>query len=322
MAEREWNPKIGDKVYCVCEYYTSDYTMRYKGLEGFRNYGLEVVESIVKSPYKWKSGGLGCVSVCLHREVGDNANNLFYWKKSDLGTRLFSTREEAAAVADVRAHNMDLGMWGKKYENRPMYKNWLHWEKPEMRKNGAEATKTPENGAKTRERTKRKSKQVFKRKAELPEEIYTQWRDGKLTTAEGAKIIGVAAVTFEKYAYEQIKARGEKHTGYSGNRKKLEIENFEENYQKWRDGKLSGVDAAERCKVSQATFTKYANEQLKARGESKKSSPHCPLPDNFYEIFAKVDSGRIPIAEGARQCDMPYRRFLYQVERVRNEKKK
>ena len=35
MAEREWNPKIGDKVYCVCEYYTSDYTMRYKGLEGF-----------------------------------------------------------------------------------------------------------------------------------------------------------------------------------------------------------------------------------------------------------------------------------------------
>lgn len=129
MAEREWNPKIGDKVYCVCEYYTSDYTMRYKGLEGFRNYGLEVVESIVKSPYKWKSGGLGCVSVCLHREVGDNANNLFYWKKSDLGTRLFATREKAAAVADVRAHNMDLGMWGKKYENRPMYKNWLHWEK-------------------------------------------------------------------------------------------------------------------------------------------------------------------------------------------------
>ena len=45
MAEREWNPKIGDKVYCVCEYYTSDYTMRYKGLEGFRNYGIEVVES-------------------------------------------------------------------------------------------------------------------------------------------------------------------------------------------------------------------------------------------------------------------------------------
>lgn len=89
MAEREWNPKIGDKVYCVCEYYTSDYAMRYKGLEGFRNYGLEVVESIVKYPYKWKSGGLGCVSVCLHREVGDNANNLFYWKKSDLGTRLF-----------------------------------------------------------------------------------------------------------------------------------------------------------------------------------------------------------------------------------------
>lgn len=263
MAESEWNPKIGDKVYCVCEYYTSDYMMRYKGLEGFRSYGLEVVESIVKSPYKWKSGGLGCVSVCLHREVGDNANNLFYWKKSDLCTRLFATREEAAAVADVRAHNMDLGLWGKKYENRPMYKNWLHWEKPEMRKNGAEATKSPENGAKTRERTKRKSKQVFKRKAELPEEIYTQWRDGKLTTAEGAKIIGVAAVTFEKYAYEQIKARG----------------------------------------------------------ESKKSSPHCPLPDNFYEIFAKVDSGRIPIAEGARQCNMPYRRFLYQVERVRKEKK-
>lgn len=74
--------KIGDKVYCVCEYYTSDYTMRYKGLEGFRNYGLEVVESIVKYPYKWKSGGLGCVSACLHREVGDNANNLFYWKRA------------------------------------------------------------------------------------------------------------------------------------------------------------------------------------------------------------------------------------------------
>lgn len=92
-----WKPAVGDHVYHICEYNVMDIELKIKGLEGFRTYGIEVVESVVEKPYRWKSCGMGCTTVCEKREVGDNANNLFFWKPSDYGKRLFATREEAAA---------------------------------------------------------------------------------------------------------------------------------------------------------------------------------------------------------------------------------
>lgn len=312
----EWNPKIGDKVYCVCEYYTSDYTMRYKGLEGFRNYGLEVVESIVKSPYKWKSGGLGCVSVCLHREVGDNANNLFYWKKSDLGTRLFPTREEAAAVADVRAHNMDLGMWGKKYENRPMYKNWLHWNDEEKK-----AQKKQETQKITQKQVQKpKRNRVYKRKNELPEELYTRWRDGKITAVDAAKEIGVSCTTFEKYALEILKARGEIHT-YASNKKGLP-EGFNEAYEEWKAGKINEAEAGKKCKMNHARFRREAIKRLEESGETKqrKDGYGTHFPDNFREVCDLVLAGEITAAVGAKRCSTPYTTFYSWIQREKAER--
>lgn len=255
----EWSPKIGDKVYCVCEYYTSDYTMRYKGLEGFRNYGLEVVESVVKSPYKWKSGGLGCVSVCLHREVGDNANNLFYWKKSDLGTRLFSTREEAAAVADVRAHNMDLGLWGKKYENRPMYKNWKHWGL-----NLPPVTKVNKFAPDTKKRKGFQPRPL----PENFEEVYPKWRDGEYTNAQAAKLLNLPQTTFACVVKRELAKRGEKHSLKNCGARKPLPEGFNDVYEEWECGEISGAQAARQLGMEYTTF-KYNAEKLFRKREAE-----------------------------------------------------
>lgn len=110
-----WKPAVGDHVYHICEYNVMDIELKIKGLEGFRTYGIEVVESVVEKPYRWKSCGMGCTTVCEKREVGDNANNLFFWKPSDYGKRLFATREEAAALAEQRANDMDHGL-GSRYD--------------------------------------------------------------------------------------------------------------------------------------------------------------------------------------------------------------
>lgn len=51
MNERRWAPQIGDHVYHICEYNVMDIELKIKGLEGFRTYGIEVVESVVEKPY-------------------------------------------------------------------------------------------------------------------------------------------------------------------------------------------------------------------------------------------------------------------------------
>lgn len=134
MSEQKWVPKIGDHVWHVCEYVVSSATLKAKGLEGFRNYGIEVVESVVKAPYHWENADQGCMSVSERREVGDNANSEFYWKVSDYGRSVFSTKEEAAVLAGERAHDMNRGISSTKYISRPMYKNWMHWNDEAGRK--------------------------------------------------------------------------------------------------------------------------------------------------------------------------------------------
>ena len=65
MNERKWTPQIGDHVYHICEYNVMDIELKIKGLEGFRTYGIEVVESVVLRPYRWKSYGVGCETACF-----------------------------------------------------------------------------------------------------------------------------------------------------------------------------------------------------------------------------------------------------------------
>ena len=74
------------------------------------------------------------MSVSERREVGDNANSEFYWKVSDYGRSVFSTKEEAAVLAGERAHDMNRGISSTKYISRPMYKNWMHWNDEAGRK--------------------------------------------------------------------------------------------------------------------------------------------------------------------------------------------
>lgn len=181
----KWRPEKGDKVYHVCEFFVNGFTLRQKGLEGFRTFGIEVVESTVKVPYRWKNVGTGFVSVVEKRDVGDNANNLFYWKPSDCGKHVFATREEAAAMADIRAQEMDRAL-GSKYENHPMYKNWLHWG------DKTEATKSHQ----------------------LPEtfsmEAYEKWVKGEITSAEAGEMCSMAKSTFAKHASRLAKERGDR----------------------------------------------------------------------------------------------------------------
>ena len=84
----------------MCVYALNNVTLKAKGLEGFRNHGVEVVESVVKSPYHWKNADQGCMSVSERRDVGDNANSEFYWKVSDYGCSVFPTKEEAAVLKE------------------------------------------------------------------------------------------------------------------------------------------------------------------------------------------------------------------------------
>lgn len=55
-------------------------------------------------------------------------NNIHHWERLALGRAVFLSKEEAAEEADNRAHNIQLGYHCSKFSQRPMYKNWLHWQ--------------------------------------------------------------------------------------------------------------------------------------------------------------------------------------------------
>ncbi len=241
----DWKPKKGDKVYHICEFQVSNYTLKQKGLEGFRNYGIEVVESTAKEPYKWKKGGLGCVSVAEKRDMGDNANNLFYWKKADYGTRLFATREEAAAVADIRAHEMDLAMWGTKFENRPMYKNWMHWgDKRTFKANRAKPHRLPESFSMA---------------------VYEKWINGEITAKQAGAMCGMAESTFAGHGYKLAKGRGD-HRKRKKWHKPLP-ENYNDVYERFEAGQITKKEAAKECNVHVDTFIRWAETTYQKRAE-------------------------------------------------------
>lgn len=255
MSEQKWVPQIGDHVWHVCEYFVSGFTMKMKGHEGFRTYGVEVVESIVRSPFFQTYGGRGCVSVSEKREIGDNANNMFYWKPNDYGRVVFPTKEEAAVLAEERAHDMDRGISNTKYSDKPMYKNWAHWSDEEGRK----AIQQSVIKAKGRKRgpERKPSPEGF-------EEAYIGWRNGELSSAEAAHACSMAQTSFQEAAKRELTKRGE-------NRKKLvkrhrtSPEEFQKAYELWRSGKTTVAEAARLCAMDYTSF--YTRAHKKQREE-------------------------------------------------------
>lgn len=73
----------------------------------------------------------------------------------------------------------------------------------------------------------------------------------------------------------------------------------EELYMRWRDGKITAVDAEKEIGVSCTTFKKYACEILKARGETNTyASNKKGLTENFEEAYEEWKAGKINAAEG------------------------
>ncbi len=55
----------------------------------------------------------------------------------------------------------------------------------------------------------------------------------------------------------------------------------------------------------------------KARG-FKFGRPPKPLPDNFHEVYQKWKTGKLSVAEAARQCGMPRSTFYYKAQVYKN----
>ncbi len=96
--------KIGTLVYHVEEYRLSNYELKQKGFEGFDNYGLEVVESIIIAVTDTHFD-----TITEKRDIGSNTNNIHHWERLALGRAVFLNKEEAAEEADNRAHDIQLG---------------------------------------------------------------------------------------------------------------------------------------------------------------------------------------------------------------------
>lgn len=121
MATEKWIPKVGDHVFSVCEFYLGDYE-RDKKIPGYDRYGFEIVESVVKRPYRWNNAGMGVESVSSKRLIGNNANNCFYWRPKDYGTKVFRTFEEAIPLAEeLTQYDEAHHSYGRK---EPKYRHW------------------------------------------------------------------------------------------------------------------------------------------------------------------------------------------------------
>lgn len=125
MATEKWIPKVGDHVFSVCEFILSDYE-RNKKIPGYDRHGFEIVESVVKRPYRWHNAGMGVESVSRKRMLGSNANNCFYWKPKEYGIRVFRTFEEAIPLAEeLTQYHEAHHSYGIK---EPKYRHWKSTE--------------------------------------------------------------------------------------------------------------------------------------------------------------------------------------------------
>lgn len=247
-------PQAGDHVWHVsCFKLTAGELIR-KGLEGFRSWGFEVIESVLEEPYiERRPNGTTTIlwiAKVVKREVGEETreNSCILCKAQDFGTIVFWTQQEAARQAEKQMKRAELALSGSKFEQRPMYRNWEHWSG---------------NG------NARKRSTLYRtgmRKAELPEELYIQWRDGELSAADGARALGVTEVTFTKYARERLAERKETRTPLGG-RKPLP-EKFYDIYVEWEKGNITMAEAARKCGMKWQTFRLHAL-RLKKRREAE-----------------------------------------------------
>ena len=148
-----------------------------------------------------------------------------------------------------------------------MYKNWKHWISEQE---PAAIDRTAAAAEPVIQKKKPAARRIRKRKAELPEDLYIRWRDGKITAKDGAEALGISLVTFIKYGQEQLKERGEVRTRmkpYAPNRLPLP-ENFCEVYEQWESGELTTAESARKCGMNWTTFRNRAME-LKRRREAE-----------------------------------------------------
>lgn len=310
MNEGALNLKIGDSVYHVEEYHLTNYELRQKGLEGFANYGIEVVNSVIT-----QVESENFTSKASYRDIGNNTNSDFFWKISDYGRTVFATKEEAAIEAENRAHNIQLGYHCSKFDLRPMYKNWLHWDREQIQK---KVEKAPESLFKR----SKKNNRIYRRKTILSEDVYTAYRDGEITAKVAAERLSVSITTFGKYISEEFKKRGEHHVIISKHKKPLP-ENFDKVFQLWKCGQLSEKKAAEKCGISHSTFRVAADRKLEEMGEKReKMRKGMVLPENFNDVVEEWEAGNITISEGAKLCGMKYERFKYYAEKMHDRRVK
>lgn len=269
------HPQVGDHVWHVDRFKLNAGEMRRKGLEGFRDWGYEVVESVLEKEYlENRTDGTAApvwTADTVKREVGavTPKNRYILWRVQDFGTVVFQTAKEAARSAEARSKQAELGLHESAFERRPMYKNWKHWM-PEQEIAAINRTAADAVAEEPVVQKKSAAQRVRKRKAELSEDLYIRWRDGKITAKDGAEALGIALVTFIKYGKEQLKERGEVRTRmkpYAPNRLPLP-ENFCDVYEQWEAGELTTAESARKCGMNWTTFRNRAME-LKRRREAE-----------------------------------------------------
>lgn len=266
----EWRPKIGDHVWHVAEYLTTASGMRKRGLDGFRPYGLEVVESEITGILD--NGTFSAIGIVTSDRIGNiEGSNIFRWTQFDLNKIVFQNRKDAAFSANLRMHDIEHGNPGSVYENKPMYKNWLHW---------INTDKTPVLKTK-------KYVHVLPKKWDM--DVYNEWLHG-LSCRNASLKLGIPAATFNIHARRLAKERGDIRINPNGGRPETFVlpDNFNDVFEEYEQGNLRLKDAAEKCGMTSGQFKyqfeKLQKRRLKAEIESGEPEPQEYEPEHIDDI--------------------------------------
>ena len=239
-------PSVGDHVYHICNYNVGNAALHEKGLDGFRNYGIEVVEGKVERNLTDPEMNT-VMTIVEKRNLSKGESDIYFWEVEDFGKKVFTSREEAAKYADKRAYDMDHA-YGNKFDQKPMYKNWKHW--------GLNLPPVTKVNKITKPTTARKSRKGFRRKP-LPDNfdaVYEKWRDGDYTNAQAAKLLNMPQSTFSEATKAELKKRGEKHSLKNVGQRKELPEGFNDVYEDWESGEISAAEAARKLGMEYTTF--------------------------------------------------------------------
>lgn len=262
--ETEWKPKIGDHVWHVAEYSTNVSGMRKRGLDGFRPYGLEVVESEITSVLD--NSTYTALGIVTSDRIGNvDGSNIFRWSQHDLGKVVFPDCMQAAEAAQLRCRDMEHGYMGNVYENRPMYKNWLHWV----------------NTDRTPALRSRKKEYVHVLPGNWNMDVYNEWLNG-LSCKDAGKKCGVSAATFNIHARRLANERGDVRKRNLGGRKDWVVlpDNFNDVCEEYAQGLIKQSEAARKCGMTHSKF-KYQFDKLQRRRAKAGIEWDCPKPQKY-----------------------------------------